>query len=293
MRHLLVIFLFFTASCGPALEAHKNATVPGASASIALSDTTDIGFRIIIFDVGEGDAALVVSPEGDAALIDIGPPGTWNQKLGTYLNDNSDINLKYVILTHGDSDHAGGLAESSLKSDDINAGDILRLGDSVTLNILVKDCKFSDSVSVPCEADDDNAHSATVLVEFDSFRYLATGDLPGGGGNPPYDTIDLESHLAELAGDIDVLHAGHHGSNTSTNQTLLDLTRPEAAIISVGNNNDYWHPHQSVIERLLAAGVKVYQTERGWLKGEFLDDVNIMNDNIVIESDGSLYDINP
>ena len=61
----------------------------------------------------------------------------------------------------------------------------------------------------------------------------------------------------------------------------------------MGNNNDYWHPHQSVIERLVAAGIEIYQTERGWLKDEFLDDVNIMNGNIVIESDGNLYDINP
>ena len=293
MAYLMAISLFFVASCGPTLSAHKDVAVPDASASVTPSDTTGSGFKVIVFDVGEGDAALVISPEGEAALIDIGPPGTWNQKLGTYLNDNSDINLKYIILTHSDSDHAGALAESLLKPDDVNAGDVLKLGDNVTLNILVKDCKFSDGVLVACEADDDNAHSAAILVEFDSFRYLATGDLPGGGGNPPYDTIDLESHLAALAGDIDVLHAGHHGSNTSTNKTLLDLTGPEAAIISVGNNNDYWHPHQSVIERLVAAGIEIYQTERGWLKDEFLDDVNIMNGNIVIESDGNLYDINP
>ena len=128
----MAISLFFVASCGPTLSAHKDVAVPDASASVTPSDTTGSGFKVIVFDVGEGDAALVISPEGEAALIDIGPPGTWNQKLGTYLNDNSDINLKYIILTHSDSDHAGALAESLLKPDDVNAGDVLKLGDNVS-----------------------------------------------------------------------------------------------------------------------------------------------------------------
>ncbi|MBI2092348.1 MAG: hypothetical protein HYT75_05095 [Deltaproteobacteria bacterium] len=65
----------------------------------------------------------------------------------------------------------------------------------------------------------------------------------------------------------------------------------EAAIISVGNNNDYWQPHPSVMERLIAAGIHIYQTERGWLKDEFLDSVHIAGANIIIESDGVDYKI--
>jgi competence protein ComEC len=145
--------------------------------------------------------------------------------------------------------------------------------------------------SEAAECKDDNEKSAVILVSVGQFRFLSTADLPGGGGDGEYKTIDLESHIGELVGDIDVLLVGHHGSKSSTNEDFLKLITPEIGIISIGNFNDYYHPHKSVIERLLNNGVKIIQTEKGYLSEDFVDDVIIKNDHILIEAGGSSYSI--
>lgn len=295
----IVFFCFIIASCwtscGPDFTAKKsyfgdlvqNGAVGPASEDLPAEDA----LRIVVFDVGEGDAALVVAPDGAAALIDTGPPGNWDKKIAPYLSVNDDIDLKYLFISHNDSDHNGDAQQTGLIPVDVMAGDVFYIGDDVWLDIIVKDCAFKDGEAIQCDQNDDNAHSAAMLIGYGSFRYLTAGDLPGGGGNPPYDTIDMETKVGELAGDVDVLHAGHHGSNTSTNANFLESTAPETVIISAGNGNDYWHPHQSVIERLLDFDTEVYLTERGWLKDEFLDIVNVANGDILIESDGISFEI--
>ncbi|MBI4126275.1 MAG: hypothetical protein HY465_02155, partial [Deltaproteobacteria bacterium] len=94
--------------------------------------------------------------------------------------------------------------------------------------------------------------------------------------------------LGPLVGDIDILRVGHHGSHTSTNANFLAATTPEVAIISVGDGNDYFHPHASVIDRLLEAGIEVYQTERGWTQNEA---VHVAEGNVVIEIDHHGYSL--
>ena len=60
---------------------------------------------------------------------------------------------------------------------------------------------------------------------------------------------------------LEVLAAGHHGSRYSTSQALLDQTRPECALISVGADNSYGHPAQETVERIAAAGAEIYRTD--------------------------------
>ena len=61
--------------------------------------------------------------------------------------------------------------------------------------------------------------------------------------------------------DLEVLAVGHHGSQYSTSQALLDQTRPEYALISVGADNSYGHPAQETVERIAAAGAEIYRTD--------------------------------
>jgi beta-lactamase superfamily II metal-dependent hydrolase len=72
---------------------------------------------------------------------------------------------------------------------------------------------------------------------------------------------------------------------------ILEAVDPEAAIISVGDGNDYGHPHSEVIDRLLADDVEIYQTEQGWLDERFDDEVDVMNDSITISTDGENWSI--
>lgn len=278
-RFFCLTILIIISACGPTFDVHKETSEELSSNS----NHAEIGSRlqIVAFDVGEGDSTLIVSPEKTAALIDLGPEGSWNNKINPYLLANN-IDLKYIFLSHGDNDHAGGLKESGLTAEATAPGNVYDLGEDIKLEIVAKDCEYEDGLKVECDLSDDNAHSEAILVTYKSWKYLTTGDLPGGGGDPPYQTIDMETHVGEIVGDIDLIHVGHHGSNTSTNQKFLDLVKPEMAIISVGDNNAYWHPHQTVVKRLLDAYVQVFQTEKGWLKNELVEEVNILSGDVQI-----------
>ena len=98
-----------------------------------------------------------------------------------------------------------------------------------------------------------NELGLTVLADGQSFRVLITGDMGAEG----------EENLVKIAdlSQVEVLVAGHHGSDTSTSQALLDAIRPELALISVGKDNSYGHPALEVLDRLEAAGAEVYRTD--------------------------------
>jgi competence protein ComEC len=282
--------LLFCVSCGSLYKVTK-VVDKGRFEGNNYSETasTSKNLQIIVFDVGEGSSWLIVPVNGEAILIDAGPPLAYTKIIKPFLAVN-EITLSKLILTHGDIDHSGGAEEVGIAPEILNSGDEIDISGDATLQIVAKDCLYMDG-SEAAECKDDNEKSAVILVSVGQFRFLSTADLPGGGGDGEYKTIDLESHIGELVGDIDVLLVGHHGSKSSTNEDFLKLITPEIGIISIGNFNDYYHPHKSVIERLLNNGVKIIQTEKGYLSEDFVDDVIIKNDHILIEAGGSSYSI--
>lgn len=247
---------------------------------------------------------MVTSPTGESFLIDGGPPGS-GAGMQSRMEQVGQWPPDYTLATHYDLDHIGGLVELLLgpdatprTADDVapnvacfdrgvptvqpttpalrhyldlhlpcrvlRAGATVDLG-PVTIDWLAVNGEFSDGTRMTIDPADENAHSIVLRIRYRDFAYLHMADLPGGGGTPPYQTADLESTVAGVAGPIDVLHVGHHGSKTSTNATLLARTLPQAAIISVGADNDYGHPHHEVIERLQDADVEIYTTRDGHL----------------------------
>ncbi len=168
----------------------------------------------------------------------------------------------------------------------LHPGDHINLGE-VSVDVLAVGGHLSNGREISLgDPPDENAQSIALLIEYAGFRMFAGGDITGGGGTPPYETPDVESSLAPLVGEIDLLKVSHHGSKTSSNQRFIDATHPKTAIISLGDHNEYFHPHESVIERLLLAGTTIYQTERGTLT---LPGPIIPNGDVVVEikSDGS------
>ena len=203
-----------------------------------------------------------------------------------------DITLKGEIHVHEEIDegpfepeHEWGEDNAAPYRTPLPAGELIELGD-VDITAVASGGHLMDGQEID-EGDppDENTRSIVLLLEYSGFRMLLAGDVTGGGGNPPYDTPDVETPLGNLVGDIDVLKVAHHGSLTSTNESFLASTTPEIAIISVGDGNDHFHPHGSVIERLIDAGISVYQTERGWLDitGPFVADGNV---TVEVERDG-------
>lgn len=336
-RSIAILMLVATAACGmpPDFDRdeyhryrHPSADPGGRDSEASRNGAPSGRLRIVAIDVGEGDATLVIAPQGEAALIDAGPPGAGQWIIRPFLESQGIEELQYAIATHYHADHIGGLPEVIAGADgtmgtdddliprggiydrgepqiapesyafelyqshasghrkDAHAGDIIELGE-VRLEIVAESGNLADGTQIDLgDPPDENAASIAILIEYSGFRMFIGGDITGGGGTPPYETPDVETPLGPLAGDIDVLRAAHHGSDTSTNQSFLDEATPEAAIISVGDDNDYFHPHPSVIGRLLDAGIDVYQTERGSLG---IEGPAIANGDVTIwvEGDGS------
>ncbi|PIR20041.1 MAG: hypothetical protein COV45_08705 [Deltaproteobacteria bacterium CG11_big_fil_rev_8_21_14_0_20_47_16] len=168
-------------------------------------------------------------------------------------------------------------------------GDNIYFDDDVSIEVVAVNGRSRFGILAETDSDDENAASMVLLIRYGEFRYVTTGDLPGGGGNPPYDTVDEESAVAPLIGHVDILHLGHHGSGTSSNLNFLKALSPDAVVISVGDNNSYLHPNPGTLARLHDLKIPIYQTNRGHNVGT--QGSHIANGNIVIETDGNSFEI--
>lgn len=291
----ILLLLLWLPNCGPSLEIEWPDADDNANVS---SESRPEWFRIIVLDVGQGDATLLIAPEGETALIDTGPPNRGDQAILQIMQELKLEKIDTIFISHYDQDHSGGLAKLKetkwgsqvpiLDPETAPIGHTLRLG-SVRIDIKAGNGQIGDFVIPTEERQHRNYLSLALLIRYKSFRYFTDGDLPGGGGNPPYQTLDLETALAPLVGDVDVLLVPHHGSHTSTNTFFLETLAPEIALLSLGDDNDYFHPHPSVIDRLQRNGIQIFQTEQGWL--EETEGIEIIQGLICIITDGEQYEV--
>ena len=226
--------------------------------------------NIFFLDVGQADSSLIVYNDM-SMLIDAGNVNDGElilegiKKLG--LKD-----IDYVIGTHIHEDHLGGLKDV-VKGIDIGKiylpyndssttkyyKELLKVIQSKDMMIeeaLVGDkIKFTDKIEVEIMAVDNNqpedANDASIVVElsFGDMDYLFMGDA----------TTKVEK--GRVWNDIDVLKVGHHGSNTSSSKSFLEQVSPEISIISVGKENTYGLPKDTIIKRLNSVGTNIYRTD--------------------------------
>ena len=225
--------------------------------------------RVHFIEVGQGDAALV-----DAGEIEVLIDGGTNKagpRLVEYLTGHVDGILDYIIATHPDHDHIGGL-------DDVLAafqvGEIIDSGYPNTTQSWVDywaaveaepDCllSFDEDRVIPLnetayleiiETGDhwtaSNDMSVIAQLVCGEVEVLFTGDM----------TATAEGESLSLFRDVDVLKIGHHGSKTSTSQEFLEVIRPEYAVASYKQGNSYGHPTAVVLQRLFDMGTTVYGT---------------------------------
>ena len=226
--------------------------------------------NIFFLDVGQADSSLIVYNDM-SMLIDAGNINDGNlilegiKKLG--LND-----IDYIIGTHIHEDHLGGLKDV-VKGIDIGKiylpyndssttkyyKELLKLIQSKNMMIeeaLVGDkIKFTDKIEFEIMAVDntqpEDANDASIVgvLRYDDMDYLFMGDA----------TTKVEK--GRVWDDIDVLKVGHHGSNTSSSKSFLEQVSPEISIISVGKDNSYGLPKDTIIKRLNSVGTNIYRTD--------------------------------
>lgn len=238
--------------------------------------------HITFFDVGQGDAILIETPEGHQVLVDTGQyPARLLDQLGRAL-PAWDRDLDLLIATHPDQDHVlalpdvlrryrvgqlltnGELGDAGDLSDVIatavaargvaqvavQAGQTIALG-GVTIEVL--------HPGLARDAQNRNNNSVVVRIVYGDFACLLTGDAEA----------DVENTLLASGRPLraQVLKAGHHGAANASGAPLLAAVQPQVVVISAGADNRYGHPDPAVLARAAAAGAAVLSTaEHGTLR---------------------------
>lgn len=246
------------------------------SASLIFYPQNDDSLNIYFLDVGQGDSILIQTKNNKKILIDGGKDKFVLEGLSRNLK-SFDKKIDYIIGTHSDNDHLGGLLSVVANYDigkvivnppaDPKDKDYTKLikalqdksipyheaysGDALELDGLKIHFLWPDELGIQ-SIQDENERSITTLIKYEEFEIFSAGDLNKEGEE------DIFNYWAGL--DTEILKLGHHGSKTSTSEILLDKLTPEIAIVSAGKDNRYNHPSPEVIDLLKAKEIKVYET---------------------------------
>ena len=234
---------------------------------------------LMMIDVGQGDSILIHS-KGKNMLIDTGGIETYQNKSFKSSNDSKVVinttipllkklgisKIDYLVLTHGDFDHAGEainlIRNFNVDKIYLNQGKFNSLEKKIIINHkktfqiaekdLIKLGRIS-LISLNKAFDDENDSSTILLMYYKNIKILLTGDASIKSEKYILDTYDL--------GHVDILKLGHHGSKTSTDEDLLKEIRPSLGLISCGKNNKFNHPHKVTIEKLKKYRVNYLRTD--------------------------------
>lgn len=249
--------------------------------------------EISAIDVGQGDSVFVAFPNGTTMLVDAGGfPGFTNMKRKPQMDIGEDVvspylwsrylkHLDYAVLTHGHSDHMGGLPAildnfrprelwigAEPPSTEWNGLASRAHANSVRIVPLhrgVPDIDLggarvrvlSPSADYLPESAPHNNDSLILEITYGQHRVLLTGDAEAG--------VEAELVAENQLRPVTLLKAGHHGSKTSSTEDFLTTLHPRYAFISDGYKNQFHHPHPIVLARLAEHGIQIFRTDENGL----------------------------
>lgn len=234
-------------------------------------------FTTYFLDVGQGDAAIVVTPEKRVIVIDTGGLNsdfdTGSRIVVPALKYLGISKIDVLMLSHGHHDHAGGAAgiaknmkiEKLMLPREKASNDIISLMHEKDEKTEVMMMKTGDSYYLgKCKIDlilaknlenvelAGNESSAIVRIAYNGKSFLFTGDA----------TADLENEACNYGVYAYVLKVSHHGSKTSSTPTFLANVNPKLAVISVGEKNRFGHPAPLILQRFADYKYKVLRTDQ-------------------------------
>lgn len=241
--------------------------------------------KIHYIDVWQGDSIFIELPNGKTMLIDAGESKK-QTNVSSYISKLGYSSIDYVIATHPHADHIGGMAHIITK---FNIGSIYMPNITTTSwtyenlikTISIKGLKIKNAkagVNILNEGDLNvemiapnanyyeklNDYSAVIKITYGSRKFLFMGDA---------ESVSELEIIKNTDVSADVIKIGHHGSYTSSDPNFINRVNAKYAIISVGVDNDYGHPHDVTLNKWIAKGTTIYRTD--------------INGNIVVTSDGN------
>jgi len=238
--------------------------------------------EVTFFDIGQGDAIFIETPQRHQILIDGGPDSIVLEKLGKEM-PFWDRTIDLIILTHPEHDHMAGLIQvlkrykvenilwTGVARNTSEYNEWIRLikNEGAKIKIAQADQKIICSENYPDKTQIDilfppenlegkevkNTNNTSIIARLvvGGNSFLFTGDA--------YKSVEKKLLEKEIEIDSDVLKVGHHGSKTSSSEEFIKEVSPEIAVISAGKNNSYGHPHQETLETLEKYDINVLRTD--------------------------------
>lgn len=238
---------------------------------------------VAVMDAGQGLCVVVLAPDGTSMVVDAGRSGERIEEIVIpYLRGIGVDEIDYLVVTHPDQDHIGGMPrlldnmpvrnfvdpaipttnqtyghtlervlEYGVNPILARAGNSLDLGPGISAEILWPREPFLMDGGEPAS----NDNSTVIQITMDDVSFLITGDI-----EETAEGILVESMTNDEL-QSDVLVVPHHGSNSSSTAEFLDTVSPSVAVVPVGLDNQYGHPHDEVMQRLRFRGITIHRTD--------------------------------
>lgn len=254
---------------------------PTTAGAAATTHTADGTLEVHFINVGQSESTLVITPKNETILIDSGDWRNDGKYVLSYLQQRGITRIDHLVTSHADADHIGGHAavieyfetqadgigaiyDSGIASNSQTYQNYL---DAVSeYNIPLYQVAAGDRLPVdelevsvlgPPEKQlangERNENSIVLMMTYGEHRFLFTGDAE----------TEAERYLVETYGqrlNATVLKAGHHGSKSSTRESLLDTSTPQLVVISSAYDSQYGHPHEETLQRLAQRSISTYWT---------------------------------
>lgn len=262
---LLLILTSIVSSCTAKNSVYQE--------SPSTQETTNV-LKVHFIDVGQGDSTFIQLADGKTILIDGGNKADASI-ITNYLHSLNILSIDYLIATHPHEDHIGSLP---VIIKDFNIGSIYmpkasantKIFENLLLSIKTKGYKINtaaagvkiiDTKDIKLiilapnseEYKDLNNYSVVAKLTYKDTSFLFTGDAE--------DVSEKEMLKQNVDLKADVIKIGHHGGRTSSTKDFLEEVAPKYAVISVGSDNDYGHPHKETMERLGSLNLKIFRTD--------------------------------
>ena len=238
---------------------------------LKLEPSVESGTELIVLDVGQG--LSVVAINGVRAVVyDTGPEyrhgNAAERSLIPFLRAKGVKEIEMLVLSHGDSDHAGGLADIESEFNVVKAisGEPERLKRKINSVECINDNQVEtdwykanffflahEQGVQSLSGLSSNNHSCVLRLQFNNFSVLLMGDLEK----------KAEKEFVRQYRDVlfsDILVAGHHGSKNATGYRLLNAVNPQLVVFSSGYKNRFNHPHPNTVARVVNQGAAQYNT---------------------------------